>query len=509
MGALRSRIAIYPIAFALGFVVLLVVVSGVSPFAAARTLVVTAAIATALVILGTVLLGDKDRGGVFGALAILAVMGGDIRLTIVILIAFVLLLLERYAIPADRQTIRWSKIGLIASRLVVILLLAIGIQAIQLGAPAWAWRAVTHETALQPGPSPVLDPSDPDIYVVLLDGHTRLDVGADLLDIHPAPLRDGLGQRGFTIADRSRSNYTLTAETLSSMLEQDHLMDIPRMAGLVAGTESLPAGAVVRDVVNDNVTLEMLRSRGYEIEASSSGFEEVSIREADRFIDPGQINEFEIGMLRRSVLGEVLSAVAPDAASAQQRDRIRGVLDVLASAPARATDRPTFHFAHVPSPHAPWVFRADGSPRTVADLEAFYAETSGPTKLDHDELVAGYKDQVVDIDRRLLETLDRLDAGIAERGRPAVTIVFSDHGSWIGAQEGDIRLRFKNLLAVRGTDVDVDVDPDATLVNVMPTLFGQLFGTAVQPRADTTYRYDARDVFDLVRVDDPDARSSP
>ena len=43
-------------------VLLLIVVSGVSPFAAARTLIVTAIVATLCVVLGTVILGDKDRG---------------------------------------------------------------------------------------------------------------------------------------------------------------------------------------------------------------------------------------------------------------------------------------------------------------------------------------------------------------------------------------------------------------------------------------------------------------
>jgi hypothetical protein len=496
---------VYPVAFALGFVVLLTVVSGVSPFAALRTIIVTAVLATAIVVLSTWLLGDQHRGGVAGALAVLAIMGGDVRIVVVVLVAFALLLVERYGLKPERRTIRWPRIGLIASRLVVVVLLAIAIQAVQLGAFGRVVRAVERETALQPATDRPALADDPDIYLILLDGHTRLDVGEELLGIDPAPLRDGLTARGFEIAPRTRSNYTLTAEVLSAMLEQAQLPDIGRMRSLLAGRPDGPAGAIVHDVINDNRTIRFLRERGYEIQAISSGFEEVTMREADRFVDTGQVNEFEIGMLRRSMLGELLRLVAPDLASAQQRDRLRGTFQTLVEVPAVAGDRPTFLFAHVPSPHAPWVFHADGSDRTIADLEAFYAETPASTGMGEAELRTGYAGAVVDIDRRLLEAIDGLDDAIAARGRPAVTIVFSDHGTWIGADGGDIRLRFKNLLAVRSSGPSVRFEPDLTLVNLFGSLFEQLYGEPWIRQPDTTYSFGARDSFDLVSVDDPEA----
>ena len=83
-------------------------------------------------------------------------------------------------------------------------------------------------------------------------------------------------------------------------------------------------------------------------------------------------------------------------------------------------------------------------------------------------------------------------------------IIFSDHGTWIGADGGDIRLRFKNLLAVRSTAGAIPIRQNETLVNLWPTVFNALFdaGWATQP--DSEYRIGARDNFDLVEVDDPD-----
>ena len=163
---------------------------------------------------------------------------------------------------------------------------------------------------------------------------------------------------------------------------------------------------------------------------------------------------------------------------------------------------------HVPTPHPPWVFNADGSPRTVP-LGEWLAETPASTGTTVPELKLGYAAQVADADRRLLAALPRLDAAIAARGRPAVVILFSDHGSWIGADGGDIRLRFKNLLAIRSTDGTVRLEPNLTLVNLLPSLFQQLFGTDWVRREDTEYRFGATSAFELIAVDDPDSTDDP
>jgi hypothetical protein len=399
---------------------------------------------------------------------------------------------------------------MVLSRVVVIFGVAVVLQGLQTGSFASAARAGTHETPLRPAvAAPVAGATDPDIYMLLVDGHARADVLGSVFGKDGTGLTAALESDGFTIAPKSRSNYTQTGETLTSMLNQTHLADIPAMADLLAVQETKPPGGIVRDAINDNPTWSFLRSRGYEVDSISSGFEQVAIREADRFIDTGQLNEFEIAVLKRSLVGHLVSWLTPDAVSAQQRGRIQGVFDAFATAPDWIGDGPQFVFAHVPSPHPPWVFNADGSPRTVDFHEEWLAETPASTGLTIDELKAGYAAQVTDVDRRLLEALPKLDAAIAARARPAVVLIFSDHGTWIGADGGDIRLRFKNLLAARGTGVDVSVEPNQTLVNLLPNLFHQLFGTEWTRRPDTQFRFGTESAFELHEVDDPDAAASP
>ena len=504
-------IAVYPAALAVALVAELVTVGGVSPFSAVRGWIIVIVIGLLLSALGRLLLGDKDRGGVLAALWVMALLGGDDpAFALVIVAATVVFLLERYGLRSERRTIRWWWIGRWASRVAGVIALAVFIQSIQMGTLADAVRSLTHETFLRPAPPPVAaNSTDPDIYLVLLDGHTRSDVMSDVFESDESAFVGSLEADGFTVANSSRSNYTNTSETLSSMFSATHLRDMPSMAGLIAGTEMRPAGGVVREAINDNATLDLLHGRGYEVEAIVSGWEQVTMREADRFMDTGQINEFEIGILRRSLVGHALESLAPDFVSAQQRDRINGVFAALETAPTRLGARPRFVFAHVPSPHPPWVFNADGSPRTVVNLDSIYGETPASMGLTIDELKVGYRGQVIDVDRRMLASLAPLDAAIKAAGRPAVVIIFSDHGTWIGADGGDIRLRFKNLLAIRSTAGDIPLRQNETLVNLWPTVFNSLFdaGWATQP--DDQYRIGARDNFDLVQVDDPDVAASP
>ena len=508
---MTRRVALYPALLAATLVVELVNVSGVSPFSAGRPMLIAILVALALAGFGRLLFGDADRGGIAAALWVLALLGGDDpRLALAIVAATALLLAERYLLPAARQTIRWSRIGFVFSRLVVVFALAVAIQAIQTGALSDAARSVTHETALRPALAQAASgDTDPDIYMLLVDGHARSDVLSDVFASDGTAFVDALEAHGFTVAPRSRSNYTQTGETLASMFSQAQLADVPRMADLLAVAEDQPPGGIVRNVINDNATWTFLRDRGYEIDSVSSGFEQVALREADRFVDTGQLNEFELAVLKRSVVGRLVEGLAPDAVSGQQRDRIQGIFDAFATAPSWIGDRPQFVFAHVPSPHPPWVFNADGSPRTVTFHEQWLAETPASTGLTVEQLKAGYAAQVADADRRLLEALPRLDAAIAARGRPAVVILFSDHGSWIGADGGDIRLRFKNLLAVRSSGDRVAFEPNLTLVNLLPSLFEQLFGVEWVRRADTEYRFGEQSAFELFEVADPDASASP
>ena len=127
------------------------------------------------------------------------------------------------------------------------------------------------------------------------------------------------------------------------------------------------------------------------------------------------------------------------------------------------------------------MFNADGSPRTVPDIRELYADDPAQTGLSEDELKTGYAGAVQYLQTPLLNAIDAIDRSAAV---PPVILVFGDHGSWVGALPGDVRLRFLPLLAARVPGKADPLPQDETLVNVFPDLLNPVLGTSF-PRVDS------------------------
>ena len=354
--------------------------SGVSPLVIVRSLIVAVAAGALLSGSGRLLLGDKDRGGIFATLAIfLFVVGADIRIAVLLGFAIALLFVERYLLPPARR-LRWRMIGRFFSSVTAILLLAIGIQAFQAGTFSLVIRALTEEAPFRSDlPAAAVAPADaasqPDVYVLLLDGHARPDVLRRVFDHDESGFVTALEDRGFDVATQSRTNYALTVQVMASMFNMRPLDQIAEVRPLLDRTASRPAGSIIRTAINDGPVLDRLREQGYELIALASSYEEPALRSVDRWIDTGELNEFEVNMFRRTILRPILPVVAPDWVSSSYRSRVENEFRTLAEIAAERGSRPKFVFGHLPSPHAPWVYNADGTPRTVLDVDAMWAET--------------------------------------------------------------------------------------------------------------------------------------
>ena len=329
--------------------------------------------------IGRLLLGDKDRGGILAALWVIALLGGDDR-------AFLLVMAATTAcsfwsgtrLPPERRTIRWWWIGRATSRIAGVIALAVLIQSIQMGTLADAGTVGDPRDVPASGAGARRGRRRPTPTSTSSCSTATAAPTSCATSSAPTSRRSRTRSKrdGFDVAAASRSNYTNTSETLSSMFSATHLQDMPSMAELLAGTEARPPGGVVREAINDNATLRLLHGRGYEVEAIVSGWEQVTMREADHVVDTGQINEFEIGILRRSLVGHAARdgrarlrerpAARPDQRGLRERSRRRR----RDSGRVRGSSSPT-----CPSPHPPWVYHEDGSPRTVVNLDSIYGET--------------------------------------------------------------------------------------------------------------------------------------
>jgi hypothetical protein len=250
---------------------------------------------------------------------------------------------------------------------------------------------------------------------------------------------------------------------------------------------------------------DQFRELGYEVVAVASGFEEVALRGADRFIDTGQANELEIRVIGNTAIAPVVQLLDPDWFADQQRSRVVSVFDAAAVLSREPHERPRFVLVHVPSPHAPIIFAADGSAVPMSDLPNFYDDTFIHRPLPRSEALAQYAGQVAHIDDLSLTAVDQV---LASDPTPPVVLIVSDHGSGVGLDwrnlaDSDLDERTANLFAAYVPGRPGVFPPDVSLVNVFGLLFGACFGRAYEPQPDTAYGWE--DVpLDLVPITLPE-----
>ena len=389
--------ALYPIVVGLALLLQLMALNGVGFWVSFRAIIAVAILGIVVSVVLRLVIGERDRAGFASFITMVALIGGDPRLLLVALVLVAILVVEARGAARSSPGVLAVDRPRLAERSPCILCLAIVVQAVQLGAVNVIGRSLTSEGPLRPAPvfAGTDSPTTPDIYVILLDGYARADALKQVFGVDESGFLGQLEERGFGVSSRALTNYPNTVQVLMAMFNMRLLPDIPALQPVLAGTNTEAQSAITHDVVMDNPLFDTLHQRGYEIVGISSGFAEVSLREADRYITTGALNEVEIGLLRRTIFGDVLNTVAPDFASQQARNRITTNFGLLGTLAAERPGHPRFIFDHIPSPHPPWVFNADGSPRTVPDIRELYADDPAQTGLTEDELKAGYAGAVV------------------------------------------------------------------------------------------------------------------
>ena len=492
----------YPIVLGVALFFQVVATSGVGIWAALRPLAFAFVIVVAITFLVRFVLGDAERAGPAAAVTILGLIFGDPRILALAVLVDLVFLVERRVIPG-RLALPWATINRAGRVLVTIAAIAILIQSVQLGAFEVLARSATSEGPFRPARvfAPEGAARPPDVYVILLDGYARHDVLQQEFGVDDRAFLAGLESHGLAVSTHARTNYPITVQVVMSMFHAALLSDIPELRPLLDGTYNKTEIGLTHQVVQDNPLFDQLHDKDYEIIGITSGFAQLSLREADDFVTSGQINEFEIAMLRRTVFGDLTNVVAPDFVSSQYRERIEATWTTVDQLAAERADHPRFIFAHVPSPHPPWVFNADGSPRRSGDLKAIYEDMPDTTGLTEQQLHAGYAGSVQALWNPVLDTIDQIDR---ESATPPIIVVFGDHGSWVGALPGDPRLRFLPLLAARVPGRTQPLADDEALVNVFADILDPAIGTTLA-RVDPapSFMFTAKGEYDLHPIDDP------
>jgi hypothetical protein len=495
-----GRLPWHPIVLAAAIVITAWLDAAVSPYAAFRPLAIAMVLAAFLTGAGALVSRSWQLGGIIATATIAflwskqlidAVVGIVGRAGLVIGLAWVLLIAAAVGLVAYLSVGRGRRPSLnrvtqLLNRTASLLLLATFVfglisgrllplvgdirQGISLD--AWAGQTDGAESA-----------SRPDVYAILLDGYPRADVLEYAFGIDNSAFIAELGERGFTVADAAHSDYLWTHVSVPSALNLAYVEQVPALVDVQEGRA--PRQPTLRHTVADNEAFETARSNEYVAIGVSAGFEEVAPRQADVYVDSGNLNEFEISLLTSTFSADVVNAVAPDFGSGQLRERIQANLDVLPEVAATRGRPPALVFAHVPAPHQPVVLGEGGAPVAVPLDAGWFADSPAERGQDPVEFADRYRAQLPYLNERILETIDGI---LAASATPPVIVLFADHGSasvvdWNvtqPAQADPARLLERTgILFAALTPGREDVFPeDISPVDLFRLLFDAYFGTA-------------------------------
>jgi hypothetical protein len=319
----------------------------------------------------------------------------------------------------------------------------------------------------------------PNIYQIVLDGYAREDV---LRDFHHYDNRDFLNYlraKGFQVAPKAKANYAQTALSLASTLNLDYLDHIADEVGRDRRDLKPLADAISRSRL-----FAFLRRHGYRIVAFAAEWRAVDIRAADVYLSgvPG-LTEFQESLLKTTPLPLLVTLGGRARFDQPHAERVLYTFEHL---PQTARLRPpTFVFAHILCPHGPYVFEADGT--VVAPGQRFFMQAG--QRLPGARGSTGYVQQVEFVNRKMRVVLDDL---LAQRGRPTVIIIHSDHGSssrpdWRAVENTNVRQRMGVLMACYLPGADVRIDDDLSGVNVFRLVLNRYFGAQLPLLPNRSY----------------------
>jgi len=317
----------------------------------------------------------------------------------------------------------------------------------------------------------------PNIYYIILDGYGRADILRDVYSYDNGEFINYLRQKGFYIADKSTSNYQSTFASLSSSLNISYLD---------------PADGFQAKKYSNSRVFSMMKQLGYTtVFASSLGWD-VRMSNADFNLRIGWVGDFEYKLIHFTPIPELLRRLQLSLGSYRRhRDGIHFTFDKVTD--TTQWNSPVFVYAHIFSPHPPFVFGPNGEniqpnrKYSVDDAKDFFTE--GGTQ---DEYINGYREQIQYINKRLITLINHI---LSIKDTFSVIILQADHGprlmaDWSNLDRTDLRECYSIFNAYYlPNNGNKMLYESITPVNTFRLVFNLYFGGSYDLLGDKNYFY--------------------
>lgn len=298
------------------------------------------------------------------------------------------------------------------------------------------------------------DPAElPDIYYIILDSYGGEGILRERFGFDNSEFIAWLESRGFYVADKSRSNYSMTVLSLPSSLNSSYLNYLSDMVG----EKSTDIQPLIRHT-EDNSLMRFLKAMGYKFVFFGSSFD---VTEHNRYADiahtfPWTNREFFVALMKSTGLRHVYQ---PKIATRKI------VLSIFADIPGvrKEVEGPLFLFAHIIPPHEPYLFDRNGKPLKKTD--------------DKDE---AYIEQLMFVNKEVKKMVTGI---LSVSERPPVIVIQGDHGPSDAYESYEVEIL--NAYLIPGGDELLY--SNITPVNSFRVILNRIFGAELPLLQDKTY----------------------
>ncbi len=253
-----------------------------------------------------------------------------------------------------------------------------------------------------------------DIYLIVLDEYANAEVTGKVFGFDNRKFLDSLRALGFVVPE-VHSNYLHTFLSVPSLLNSAHMAGLASVLGRRTIDRTLPDY-----LVKHNRTVRFLKSRGYEFAFFPSPSWEATrhspVADVEFHVWHGfnPAREISRSGLRQNLNSTSLLGYIDWGGARLARHYVISTFNAIARVP-RMSGPPVFTFAHVLSPHSPYIFDSDCGPAR---------ERTAMTRAEWRAL--SYVAQVQCLDSLVLELVTTL---LRTSDVPPVILLQGDHGS--------------------------------------------------------------------------------
>lgn len=270
-----------------------------------------------------------------------------------------------------------------------------------------------------------------DIYYIVLDRYAGAETLERDYQFNNTAFLDQLRSDGFIVRANAYSNYQFTAPSLASTLNMVYLNELQTNLGSEATVSYLP----YRRMIEDNAVQHIVKDAGYNVYNLSSWFGVTRVMNEASNINPRYqmtlfgrsflLGDLQDVMLSQTVFGALFKGglrigpveIGQINSDMTTRELLESQFDKLHNLATTPHDKPQFVFAHIISPHPPYLFLPDGSAANYGENDD---DAGAPLKLK-------YTNQIQYLNGQISQLVNTIQSASKQ---PPIIVIQADEGPY-------------------------------------------------------------------------------